>query len=140
MGIPYPQAETVLICADSGGRNGDRIRLWKLELQRWANETGLDVTVCHYPPGTSKWNKIEHRLFAHITMNWRGRPLVSHQSLSISSGQRQLSGVARRRRPRHDVYPTKGEVIDKQLATVDLHPHRFHGDWNYTIKHQIISV
>ena len=77
MGHPlYPQAEKVLICADSGGSNGYRIRLWKLELQRWANETGLDVTVCHYPPGTSKWNKIEHRLFSHITMNWRGRPLV----------------------------------------------------------------
>jgi len=80
MGHPlYPQAEKVLICADSGGSNGYRIRLWKLELQRWANETGLDVTVCHYPPGTSKWNKIEHRLFSHITMNWRGRPLVSYR-------------------------------------------------------------
>src|SRR5208283_3467042 len=80
MGHPlYPQAKRVLICADSGGSNGYRIRLWKLELQRWANETELDVTVCHYPPGTSKWNKIEHRLFSHITMNWRGRPLVSYQ-------------------------------------------------------------
>jgi hypothetical protein len=79
MGQPlYPQAEKVLVCADSGGSNGYRIRLWKVELQRWANETGLDVTVCHYPPGTSKWNKIEHRLFSHITMNWRGRPLVSY--------------------------------------------------------------
>jgi hypothetical protein len=75
----YPQAEQVLICADSGGSKGYRLRLWKVELQRWANEAGLDVTVCHYPPGTSKWNKIEHRLFSYITMNWRGRPLVSYQ-------------------------------------------------------------
>ena len=79
VGALDPQAEAVLLCADSGGSNGYCLRLWKVELQRWANETGLDVTVCHYPPGTSKWNKIEHRLFSYITLNWRGRPLVSYQ-------------------------------------------------------------
>ena len=76
----YPEASRLLICADGGGSNGYRPRLWKVELQRWADETGMEVTVCHLPPGTSKWNKIEHRLFSHITMNWRGRPLVSHPS------------------------------------------------------------
>jgi len=80
MGLPlYPKADKLLICADSGGSNGYRTRLWKVELQRLADETGLDVTVCHLPPGTSKWNKIEHRLFSYISMNWRGKPLVSHE-------------------------------------------------------------
>ena len=142
MGHPlYPQAEKVLICADSGGSNGYRIRLWKLELQRWANETGLDVTVCHYPPGTSKWNKIEHRLFSHITMNWRGRPLVSYQVIVNLIGATTTQTELRVQADLDtDFYPTKVKVTDKQLATVDLHPHRFHGEWNYTIKHQIASV
>ena len=138
MGHPlYPQAERVLICADSGGSNGYRIRLWKLELQRWANETGLDVTVCHYPPGTSKWNKIEHRLFSHITMNWRGRPLVSYQVIvNLIGATTTRAGLRVQADLDTDVYPTKVKVTDKQLATVDLHPHRFHGEWNYTIKRQ----
>jgi Rhodopirellula transposase DDE domain len=137
----YPQAEKVLICADSGGSNGYRIRLWKLELQRWANETGLDVTVCHYPPGTSKWNKIEHRLFSHITMNWRGRPLVSYQVIvNLIGATTTQAGLRVQADLDTDFYPTKVKVTDKQLATVDLLPHRFHGEWNYTIKHQIISV
>ena len=90
MGHPlYREAEAVLVCADSGGSNGYRLRLWKFELQRWANEAGLDVTVCHYPPGTSKWNKIEHRLFSEITKNWRGRPLESYRVVVISSVRRR---------------------------------------------------
>jgi len=142
MGHPlYPQAERVLICADSGGSNGYRIRLWKLELQRWANETGLDVTVCHYPPGTSKWNKIEHRLFSHITMNWRGRPLVSYRVIvNLIGATTTQAGLRVQADLDTDFYPTKVKVTDKQLAAVDLHPHRFHGAWNYTIKHQITSV
>ena len=142
MGHPlYPQAERVLICADSGGSNGYRIRLWKLELQRWANETELDVTVCHYPPGTSKWNKIEHRLFSHITMNWRGRPLVSYQVIvNLIGATTTQAGLRVQADLDTDFYPTKVKVTDKQLATVDLHPHHFHGEWNYTIKHQRMSV
>ena len=142
MGHPlYPQAGEVLICADSGGSNGYRIRLWKLELQRWADETGLDVTVCHYPPGTSKWNKIEHRLFSHITMNWRGRPLVSYQVVvNLIGATTTRAGLRVQADLDTDFYPTKVKVTDKQLATVDLHPHRFHGEWNYTIKHRRTSV
>jgi Rhodopirellula transposase DDE domain len=142
MGAPlYPQAAEVLICADSGGSNGYRLRLWKVELQRWANETGLDVTVCHYPPGTSKWNKSEHRLFSHITMNWRGRPLVSYQVIVNLIG---ATTTEKGLRVRADLdtanYPTKVKVKDKELAGVDLHPHHFHGKWNYTIKHQTTTV
>jgi hypothetical protein len=142
MGHPlYPRAGEVLICADSGGSNGYRIRLWKLELQRWADETGLDVTVCHYPPGTSKWNKIEHRLFSHITMNWRGRPLVSYQVIvNLIGATTTQAGLQVQADLDTDFYPTKVKVTDKQLATVDLHPHRFHGEWNYTIKHQTATV
>jgi hypothetical protein len=136
MGHPlYPQAGEVLICADSGGSNGYRIRLWKLELQRWADETRLDVTVCHYPPGTSKWNKIEHRLFSHITTNWRGRPLVSYQVIvNLIGATTTQAGLRVQADLDTDFYPTKVIVTDKQLATVDLNPHRFHGEWNYTIK------
>ena len=137
----YPHAEEVLVCADSGGSNGYRIRLWKVELQRWANETGLDVTVCHYPPGTSKWNKIEHRLFSHITMNWRGRPLVSYQVIvNLIGATTTETGLRVQADLDTEVYPTKVKVTDEQLATVDLHPHRFHGEWNYTIKHQMTNV
>ncbi len=138
MGHPlYPQVEKVLICADSGGSNGYRIRLWKLELQRWANETGLDVTVCHYPPGTSKWNKIEHRLFSHITINWRGRPLVSYQVIvNLIGATTTQAGLRVKADLDTEFYPTRVKVTDKQLATVALRPHHFHGDGNYTIKHQ----
>jgi hypothetical protein len=142
MGQPLcPQAKKVLVCADSGGSNGYRIRLWKVELQRWVNETGLDVTVCHYPPGTSKWNKIEHRLFSHISMNWRGRPLVSYQVIvNLIGTTTTATGLRVQADLDTEVYPTKVKVTDEQLATVDLHPHHFHGEWNYTIKHQTANV
>jgi hypothetical protein len=142
MGQPlYPEADKLLVCADSGGSNGYRIRLWKLELQRWANETGLDVTVCHYPPGTSKWNKIEHRLFSHITMNWRSRPLVSYQVVvNLIGATTTETGLRVQADLDTEVYPTKVKVTDEQLAAVDLHPHHFHGEWNYTIRHQITNV
>jgi hypothetical protein len=130
-----------LICADSGGSSGYRIRLWEVELQRWANETGLDVTVCHYPPGTSKWNKIEHRLFSYITMNWRSRPLVSYQAVvNLIGATTTETGLRVEADLDTEVYPTKVKVTDEQLAKVDLHPHQFHGEWNYTIKHQTGSV
>jgi hypothetical protein len=137
----YPQGEQVLICADSGGSSGYRIRLWKVELQRWANETGLDVTACHYPPGTSKWNKIEHRLFSYITMNWRGRPLLSYRVVvNLIAATTTAAGLRVQADLDTEVYPTKVKVSDEQLATVDLHPHHFHGEWNYTIKHQTENV
>jgi hypothetical protein len=130
----YPDAEELLICADGGGSNGYRVRLWKVEVQVLATETGLDITICHFPPGTSKWNKIEHRLFSHISMNWRGRPLVSHEVIvkligktSTRNGLRVKAKLDRRK------YPTKVKVSDKEMERVKLKPHSFHGEWNYSI-------
>jgi hypothetical protein len=137
----YPQAEQILICADSGGSNGYRYRLWKVELYRWATETGLDVTVCHYPSGTSKWNKIEHRLFSYITMNWRGRPLTSYQVVvNLIAATTTDTGLRVEADLDTEVYPLKVKVTDDQLANINLHPHHFHGEWNYTIKHQAPNV
>jgi len=137
----YPQAEQILICADSGGSNGYRYRLWKVELYRWATETGLDVTVCHYPSGTSKWNKIEHRLFSYITMNWRGRPLTSYQVVvNLIAATTTDTGLRVEADLDTEVYPLKVKVTDDQLANINLHPHHFHGEWNYTIKHQMPNV
>src|SRR6266567_3240147 len=137
----YPRGDQVLICSDSGGSSGYRLRLWKVELQRWAEETGLDVTVCHYPPGTSKWNKIEHRLFSFITLNWRGRPLVSYQVVvKLIAATTTEAGLRVQADLDTNAYPTKVKVTDEQLATVNLHPHQFHGEWNYTIKHQVANV
>lgn len=130
----YPKAQGLLICADGGGSNGYRSRLWKLELQRLATETGLEVTTCHFPPGTSKWNKIEHRLFSHITMNWRGRPLVSHDVVvSLIGATTTASGLRVKARLDKKKYPTGVQVPDEQMKTLKLRPHRFHGDWNYTL-------
>jgi len=142
MGHPlYRRAEGVLVCADSGGSNGYRLRLWKVELQRWANESGLDVTVCHYPPGTSKWNKIEHRLFSQITMNWRGRPLESYQVVvNLIGATTTETGLQVRADFDKGFYPTKVKVTESELAMVDLHPHNFHGEWNYSINHKTTSV
>lgn len=130
----YPGVHHLLICADSGGSNGYRTRLWKVELQQFANTTGLQVTVCHLPPGTSKWNKIEHRLFAHISMNWRGRPLVSHEVvvalIGATTTQSGLHVNAERDTSR---YPTKIKVSEGELAALHIKPHTFHGEWNYTI-------
>ena len=130
----YPHADHLLICADGGGRNGYRVRLWKVELQQFVDITGIRVTVCHLPPGTSKWNKIEHRLFAHISLNWRGRPLVSHEVVV------ELIGATTTRAGLHvhaeldtASYPTKIKVSDAQLAALHITPHAFHGEWNYTI-------
>ena len=130
----YPQADQLLICADGGGSNGYRVRLWKLELQRFANATGLRVTVCHLPPGTSKWNKIEHRLFSHISMNWRGRPLVSHQVVvELIGATTTREGLQVQAELDTGVYPTQVKVSDAELAAVQITPHAFHGEWNYTI-------
>ena len=131
----YPKAERLLICADGGGSNGYRVRLWKLELQGFVQETGLQVTVCHLPPGTSKWNQIEHRLFSHISMNWRGRPLISHEVVvQLISATTTRKGLRVHAELDTAQYPTHVKVTNDQMRQVNLHPHPFHGEWNYTIE------
>jgi hypothetical protein len=131
----YPQATQLIITADGGGSNGHRVRLWKLELSRLAQETGLDIEVHHFPPGTSKWNKIEHRLFSFITMNWRGRPLISHEIIvKLISSTKTRSGLMVRAELDTAEYP-KGLVIsDAELDTIKLERSDFHGEWNYRIR------
>jgi hypothetical protein len=130
----YPKARTLLITADSGGSNGARVRLWKLELQRMANRTGLTITVCHLPPGTSKWNKIEHRLFSFISQNWRGKPLLTHATIvNLIANTQTTQGLRVKCVLDQRKYPLKVVVSDQQMATIRLDPHRFHGEWNYTI-------
>jgi transposase len=130
----YPAARALQITADCGGGNGNRIRLWKTELQKLADETGLTIRVCHFPPGTSKWNKIEHRLFCHISQNWRGRPLISYQVIinSIAATTTSAGLKVYARLDEHD-YPKKIEVTDAELAAVNLTPDPFHPEWNYSI-------
>jgi len=130
----YPRADRLLICADGGGSNGARTRLWKTELQRFAAATGLAVTVCHLPPGTSKWNKIEHRLFSHISMNWRGRPLHSHAVVvDLIGATTNRTGLRVQAELDTNAYPTKVKVSDEEMASLLLTRHAFHGDWNYTL-------
>jgi DDE family transposase len=130
----YPRARSLVITADAGGSNGPRVRLWKWELQRLANRIGLAITVCHFPPGTSKWNKIEHRLFSHIAMNWRGTPLVSLAVIvSLIASTRSRSGLRVRSELDRRRYADGVTVTDAQMAAVHLKRHAFHGDWNYTI-------
>ncbi len=130
----YRGAERLLICADGGGSNGYRVRLWKVELQRFADDRGLAVTVCHLPPGTSKWNKIEHRLFAHISMNWRGRPLISHEVIvDLIGATTTQAGLRVQVELDLGQYPTKVKVTDDEMARLQLTPHPFHGEWNYTL-------
>lgn len=130
----YPNAKDLLICADCGGSNGYRIRLWKIELQRFASETGLKITTCHFPPGTSKWNKIEHRLFSHISMNWRGRPLISHEVIVKLIGETTTrTGLEVKAQLDKRKYPVKVKITDEEMKMVNLKPHKFHGEWNYSI-------
>lgn len=140
MGIElYPKASELLICADGGGSNGHRVRLWKVELQRMADELGLTISVSHLPPGTSKWNKIEHRLFSHISMNWRGRPLTSHEVIvDLIGNTTTKKGLRVKAALDQNKYQTKIEVSDEQLEAVSLQRHAFHGDWNYTIQRRQI--
>lgn len=133
----YPTAGRLLITADAGGSNGYRTRTWKTELARFAGETGLTVTVCHLPPGTSKWNRIEHRLFSHITMNWRGRPLTSHEVIVQSiAATTTKTGLAVHAELDTSIYPTGIQVSDDEIAALPITRHRFHGDWNYTLRPQ----
>lgn len=135
MGAPsYPNATSLLITADGGGSNGYRLRLWKLELQGLADEMGIPIRVCHLPPGTSKWNKIEHRLFSFITQNWRGKPLATHQVIvNLIAATTTKTGLTVRSHLDERVYAKGRRVTDKQLADVHLEPDAFHGEWNYTI-------
>ena len=134
-GPAYPGADLLLICCDGGGSNGYRLRLWKYELGRFATETGLTVTVCHLPPGTSKWNKIEHRLFSHISMNWRGRPLTSHEVVvNLIGATTTKSGLKVHAEHDGGTYPTGAQVTDSELAAVRVTAHKFHGEWNYRIR------
>jgi transposase len=131
----YPRAKELLITADGGGSNGSRCRLWKFALQGLADQLGIPIQVCHFPPGTSKWNKIEHRMFCHITQNWRGRPLISHEvivHLIANTVTQQGLKIRAELDKRH--YPAGIKITDDQLAEVQLTPHSFHGDWNYTIQ------
>ena len=130
----YPHATRLLISADAGGSNGARVRLWKLELQRLADETGLRIHVCHLPPGTSKWNKIEHRLFAFISQNWRGKPLVSYEVIvSLIAATTTTTGLQVTCELDANAYPVGRKVSDAELAMVQLERDAFHGDWNYAI-------
>jgi hypothetical protein len=130
----YEGRRRLLIMADAGGSNGPRVRLWKVELQRLAAELGMEISVCHFPPGTSKWNKIEHRLFSFISMNWRGKPLLTYQVIvnliaatTTATGLRVKAGLDRRK------YPAGVKVSTARIKEVKLRPGRFHGEWNYTV-------
>ncbi len=130
----YPRAKKLLITADGGGSNSSRTRLWKVALQELADDLGLPLTVCHFPPGTSKWNKIEHRMFCHITRNWRGRPLTSYAVIvQLIGNTKTTTGLQIRAELDEHTYPTKETVTEEQLANVRLTPAPFHGEWNYTI-------
>jgi len=131
----YPKARSLLITADSGGSNGAKLRLWKWELQRLADATGLAITVCHFPPGTSKWNKIEHRMFSYISANWRGRPLTSLVTIvNLIAATTTQTGLRVRAEIDKGKYPQGREVTDEEMARIRLRLCRFHGDWNYTIR------
>jgi hypothetical protein len=136
MGQPlYPRAQALLITADGGGSNSCRNRLWKVALQRLADELGLAISVCHFPPGTSKWNKIEHRLFSQIAVNWRGRPLTSLEVVvQLIGDTRTETGLQVRAELDVNCYPTGTKVTDGELAAVKLRRAKFHGEWNYTVR------
>jgi len=130
----YPRAPRLVITADGGGSNGYRLRLWKWELQRLADQTGLSLTVCHFPPGTSKWNKVEHRLFSFISSNWRGEPLRDYETaVGLIAGTTTAKGLSVICRLDHRKYPVGRKITDDEFAQVNLKPENFHGEWNYTI-------
>jgi hypothetical protein len=131
----YPKAATILITADGGGSNGSRLRVWKLELQKLADQTGLAISVCHFPPGTSKWNKVEHRLFSFITSNWRGEPLRDYETIvNLIANTTTAKGLKVKCRLDRRKYPTGRRVSDEEMERVNVERNRFHGDWNYVIR------
>jgi len=133
--VRYPGAKKLLITADAGGSNGSRLRLWKRELQRLANELGIEIAVSHFPPGTSKWNKIEHRLFSFISMNWRAKPLISYRVIvNLISATTTRTGLSVRCELDTNRYPKGIEVSDEEMADINIKRATFHGDWNYVIR------
>ncbi len=132
--IRYPLAQRLVVTSDGGGSNGSRVRLWKLELQRLADELGLSIAVQHFPPGTSKWNKIEHRLFSFITQNWRAKPLVSYRVIVELIGATTTgAGLTVRCELDENIYPKGILVSDEQMESLNITREDFHGEWNYTI-------
>lgn len=132
--VSYPKAKELLITADCGGSNGNRVRLWKIVLQEFSNETGLTICVCHFPPGTSKWNKIEHRMFSHISMNWRGKPLISHEVIvKLIGNTTTKSGLKIISELDSNKYEKGIKITNKELKKVNLIKDKFHGEWNYSI-------
>jgi hypothetical protein len=130
----YTKSEEILITADAGGSNGSRLRLWKIELQKLADDTGLSIHVCHFPPGTSKWNKVEHRLFSFISSNWRGEPLRDYETIvNLISRTTTAKGLQVTCRLDRRKYPTGRKVTDEEIRRVNLKKNKFHGEWNYTI-------
>ena len=133
--VRYPGARELLVTADGGGSNGVRVRLWKVALQRLVDQIGLRISVCHFPPGTSKWNKIEHRMFSHISMNWRGKPLISHEVIvNLIAGTTTRTGLKIDAEIDTNPYPTGIQVTDDELEKVHIERAEFHGEWNYTIR------
>jgi hypothetical protein len=131
----YPRARRLLICADAGGSNGYRVRQWKAELSRLAEDEGISITVCHFPPGTSKWNKIEHRLFSAISTNWRGQPLTSHEVLvNLIGGTTNRGGLTVKAKLDRRSYPKGVKFSKKEIDALPIEPHEFHGEWNYTVR------
>ena len=132
--VAYPEATRLLVTADAGGSNGYRNRLWKRELSALAARSGLEITVCHFPPGTSKWNKIEHRLFSAISLNWRGRPLTSHEVIvELIAATSTRAGLKVRAELDTGDYPKGTKITDKELAALPITKHQFHGEWNYSV-------
>jgi hypothetical protein len=130
----YPATTQLLITADGGGSNGYRLRLWKLELQRLADQIALPIQVCHFPPGTSKWNKVEHRLFSFISSNWRGEPLRDYETIvRLIAGTTTATGLTVTCRLDRRKYPPGQKITDQEMAAIKIIPLRFHGEWNYTI-------
>jgi len=134
----YPEASELMITADGGGSNGSRVRLWKLELQKFANEIGFPVRVSHFPPGTSKWNKIEHKMFSYISMNWRGRPLVTHEVIvNLIANTTTNSGLQINAELNRNTYPTGIKVSNLEFESINIKRNEFHGEWNYIISPQL---
>ena len=139
--VRYPNATRLLITADGGGSNGSRVRLWKIELQKLADELSIPITVCHLPPGTSKWNKIEHRLFSFFTGNWRGKPLISHQVIvQLIAATTTKTGLKVRCELDQNTYPAGIKVSDAEMDAVNLTRHDFHGEWNYTVSPKALAL
>ena len=130
----YPKAKKILITADGGGSNSSRSRLWKVEIQKFSNETGLQIGICHFPPGTSKWNKIEHRLFSYISQNWRGKPLISHEVIiNLIASTQTKTGLKVQCRLDKKTYEKGIKIADEELEKIKIKRRKFHGEWNYLI-------